>query len=316
MKTIISSTLPDIETYKVEEPKLEGNAIIFANTRTQYFYPEHKTPNLFVANFLNKGSYVINKKRIEISDSYFYFLNANDDLEIRFSTTLPLQTLLIFFEENFINDCFTYHIKSDERLLDSPNENLTIDFKFPTVPFSFINSIKKKTIQLANGAINHKEDVNALLFDIIAEFFILNDDTSAQIKKINTIKKSTQEELYRRLFLAKEFMNDNVCEKLSIEQVSEKVCLNKFHFLSNFKRLYGITPYQYFVELKLQKAYHLLKNNRQSVTETCFLLGFESLGSFSNSFKKDFRFPLRKHSIKIKFPTFDKSILFADHNFA
>ncbi|NVO11170.1 MAG: helix-turn-helix transcriptional regulator [Bacteroidales bacterium] len=283
---MIASTLPSIELYNKEEPKLSHNSIIFASTSTRYFYPEHKTPNLFISNFLNKGSYVINKKRVNISDNFFYFLNANDDLEICFSNALPLQTLLIFFEENFINNCFSYHNSSTEELLDSPIKCLSNDFRLPNVPFSFINSIKGKTLQLLQET--HKEDIDALLFDIITEFLVLNNDTSKQIKKIATAKKSTQEELYRRLFLAKEMMDDNVFEKLSLEQIAQEVCLNKFHFLSNFKSLYGITPHQYFMELKLQKAFNLLQNRQYTVTETCFLMGFESLGSFSNSFKKRF----------------------------
>lgn len=283
---MISNTLPCIESYNKEEPKLSHNSIIFASTSSKYFYPEHKTPNLFITNFLNKGSYVINKRRVDISDNYFYFLNTNDDIEIRFSNTLPLQTLIILFEENFLNDCLSYYKNTNEELLDSPNKCLSNDFKLPNIPFSFINSIKEKTLQLLKE--NHKEDIDALLFNIITEFLILNNDTSKQIKKIATAKKSTQEELYRRLFLAKELMNECVFTKLTLEQIAQEVCLNKFHFLSNFKNLYGITPHQYLMELKLQKALNLLQNKQHTVTETCFLIGFESLGSFSNSFKKRF----------------------------
>lgn len=93
---MISTVLPEINSYANKETRMEENTVVLANTNDKYFYPEHKTPYLFITNFLNKGKYLLNKRHIEISDKHFYFVNINDDLEINFQKDFPLKTLLIF----------------------------------------------------------------------------------------------------------------------------------------------------------------------------------------------------------------------------
>jgi AraC family transcriptional regulator len=284
---MFSTALPNINSYNTKETKLKENTVVFANTNNKYFYPEHKTPYLFVTNFLNKGKYVLNKSHIEISDKHFYFLNANDHLEINFNKNVPLRTLLILFEENFIENSFAYLKSSNEELLDLPIRELNSELKLPNVPFGFNRVIREKTEQLLQKSLQ-KEDADVLLSELITEFLLLNKDTGQQIKKINAVKKSTREELYKRLVLAKELIHDNVCENLTVEQIAKEVCLNKFHFLSNFKTVFNTTPHKYHTEKKLQKAFQLLQSKQYSVAEVCNLVGFESIGSFSNLFKRRF----------------------------
>jgi AraC-like DNA-binding protein len=284
---MISTALPNIHSYNNKESNQQENTVIIANTNDRYFYPEHKTPYLFIANFLNKGKYVLNKKHIEISDKHFYFLNINDDLAINFPKDVPLQTLLILFEKNFIEHCFSYLKSSNEELLDVPIPPGNSGSRIPNVPFDLTNIIRGKTEQLLQKSL-HKEALDNLLFELIIEFSLLNKHTSKQLQKIEAVKKSTREELYRRLFLAKELIHDNVCENLTLEQIAKAVCLDKFHFLSNFKALFNTTPHQYYTELKLQKSFQLLQSKQHSVTEVCYLVGFKGIGSFSNLFKRRF----------------------------
>jgi len=126
---------------------------------------------------------------------------------------------------------------------------------------------------------------------LIAECNRLNTGTIKDIDKITAVKKSTREELYRRLYLSREWINDNLTSKITLDQMAGAACLNKFHFLSNFKQVFHTTPHQYLMERRLQKAFDLLKHQRHSVTEVCYLLGFESIGSFSNQFRKRFGVP-------------------------
>lgn len=280
------STLPDINAFSAGPPALENNVVMLSNTTHKYFYPEHKTPYLFVANFLNRGEYVLNKKHIETSDRWFYFLNANDELEINFSA-VPLQTLFILYTDTFIRECYSSFITPHTKLIDTPGFISNNELFFPAVPFAFTQTINEKTTALRQKGLQ-KEDIDYLLFEILYAFYDLVADTKKKMQRLDAVKRSTKEELYRRLFSATVLMNDLVFENLTNEQIAQQVCLNKFHFLSCFKALYQCTPHQYFRELKLQKAYQLLRSNQYSVTQVCHLLAFESVGSFSNLFKKRF----------------------------
>ena len=60
--------------------------------------------------------------------------------------------------------------------------------------------------------------------------------------------------------------------------------VSKFHLLRLFKKHYGQTPRQYIIDKRIEKAKEQLKYG-MSVTQTCFAVGFESLGSFSALFR-------------------------------
>jgi AraC-like DNA-binding protein len=91
--------------------------------------------------------------------------------------------------------------------------------------------------------------------------------------------------LYRRIVQAKLFIDNNFGEKIDLRGIADEACFSKFHFIRLFKMAYGKTPHQYLTAVRIDKAQLLLQNN-VSVTETCFAVGFESLGSFVGLFKR------------------------------
>ena len=91
--------------------------------------------------------------------------------------------------------------------------------------------------------------------------------------------------LYRRLVQAKLFIDDHYAEQIDLDNISDEAYFSKFHFIRLFKKIYGRTPHQYQVYLRIEKAKELLKADH-AVSETCYAVGFESLGSFSGLFKR------------------------------
>ena len=83
------------------------------------------------------------------------------------------------------------------------------------------------------------------------------------------------------------FINNNFDKELTLDFLSYVRFTSKFHLIRLFKRYYGQTPRQYLIDRRLEKSKELLKMG-QSVTETCFDIGFESPSSFSTLFKSKF----------------------------
>jgi AraC-like DNA-binding protein len=70
-----------------------------------------------------------------------------------------------------------------------------------------------------------------------------------------------------------------------LNAISHHAQFSKFHFIRLFKKVYGTTPSQYLLKVRLDRAQALLANG-YSVFETSALIGFESPTSFAGSFKK------------------------------
>jgi len=80
------------------------------------------------------------------------------------------------------------------------------------------------------------------------------------------------------------YIENNYEVNLNLDVLSNAHFVSKFHLIRLFKKYYGQTPRQYLIEKRIEKSKEHLINN-VSVTETCFAVGFESLGSFSTLFK-------------------------------
>jgi AraC-like DNA-binding protein len=73
---------------------------------------------------------------------------------------------------------------------------------------------------------------------------------------------------------------------LNLAQISSQACFSRYHFLRLFREAFDKTPHQYLVERRIEKAKELLSKNDLRVTDICFEVGFQSLGSFSSLFHR------------------------------
>src|SRR2546423_9857385 len=91
--------------------------------------------------------------------------------------------------------------------------------------------------------------------------------------------------LYKRVVEAKLFIDRNYLNKIDVRDIAEEACFSKFHFIRLFRKLYGKTPYQYLISLRVDEAKILLRN-KESIQHVSYLVCFESPTSFSAIFKK------------------------------
>lgn len=73
---------------------------------------------------------------------------------------------------------------------------------------------------------------------------------------------------------------------LTLRAMAEAAHLSKFHFSREFAAAYGETPRAYLTRRRVERAKDLLRAANLTVTEICFFVGFESVGSFSSRFRK------------------------------
>lgn len=104
-----------------------------------------------------------------------------------------------------------------------------------------------------------------------------------QLKRIKTICFSNERQL-KTVIDVKNYIDNNYDSDLSLDFLSYSKFVSKYHLLRLFKKYYGMTPRQYLIDKRIEMSKEKLKNNL-SVTETCFAVGFESVGSFSTLFK-------------------------------
>jgi len=99
-------------------------------------------------------------------------------------------------------------------------------------------------------------------------------------------KPNSGSEVHERLCRARAFINERYHEPIDLEKISQEACLSRYHFLRLFREEFDTTPHQYLIDRRIEKAKELLRHRRLTVTDVCFEVGFESLGSFSTLFRQ------------------------------
>lgn len=246
----------------------------------------------FSLKYVTSGeeNYFINNKSYKVKSNQFLLVNANDKVDIHVRSSYPTKGICLYPSENLIQEITHFYTSSDKMLLDPSKVNCTeVNFTQSIFPINsnttgfFLQHAIQNILQL------HQQDVSIdydLFFMQLVEKLLHDQlEISKQIKRLSSSKKQTREELFRRLSIVKNYIHDNYTEKLPINDLSEMACLSKYHFLRSFKALYNMSPYQYLLQLKLNKA-RKLKRKDYSYSEISELVGFSDEKNLRKSLHK------------------------------
>ena len=101
----------------------------------------------------------------------------------------------------------------------------------------------------------------------------------------------TAPQVLERLNRARKFIDLCYDLPLDLDEISSHACFSRYHFLRLFRQAFNKTPHQYLIDRRIERAKELLSANDLRVTDVCFEVGFQSLGSFSSLFHKSVGHP-------------------------
>ncbi|MFW5696558.1 MAG: AraC family transcriptional regulator [Phototrophicaceae bacterium] len=100
------------------------------------------------------------------------------------------------------------------------------------------------------------------------------------------MKNAVRSQHYEPLRRARTFIERHYDQPITLERISREAGFSPFHFIRLFRAVYKLTPHQYLIQCRIAKAKQLLQGDELNVTEICYAVGFESLGSFSTLFRR------------------------------
>lgn len=83
-----------------------------------------------------------------------------------------------------------------------------------------------------------------------------------------------------------EYMHAYYAEAVSVDDLAAIAKQSRFHFIRNFRECTGVTPYQYLLMLRVDKAKQRLKSSAESVADISCSLGFSCTSQFHRAFQK------------------------------
>jgi transcriptional regulator GlxA family with amidase domain len=94
------------------------------------------------------------------------------------------------------------------------------------------------------------------------------------------------EESNRRMLRARDAMDRDYAKPLDIPTLAKIAHVSEAHVIRTFRATFGETPHRYLQRRRVERAMFLLRATDRSVTDVCFDVGFNSLGTFSRTFQE------------------------------
>ena len=89
----------------------------------------------------------------------------------------------------------------------------------------------------------------------------------------------------QRLVRARDFLHAEMTSSPTLDDLAREAGLSRAHLARQFAATFGVAPRQYLIQLRLDRAKRALAAGTP-VTEVCYELGYESLGTFSANFHR------------------------------
>jgi AraC-like DNA-binding protein len=93
------------------------------------------------------------------------------------------------------------------------------------------------------------------------------------------------EDSNRRLLRARDAMDRTYALPLDVPALAQIACVSEAHFIRTFCATFGETPHRYLQRRRVERSMFLLRETDRSVTDICLDVGFNSLGTFSRTFR-------------------------------
>ncbi|MBO0804630.1 MAG: helix-turn-helix transcriptional regulator [Nocardiopsaceae bacterium] len=87
-----------------------------------------------------------------------------------------------------------------------------------------------------------------------------------------------------RLRRVRDRIDREYARPLDVEALARGAHMSAGHLSREFKAAYGESPYSYLMTRRIERAMALLRRGDLSVTDVCFTVGCQSLGTFSTRF--------------------------------
>ena len=275
---------------KLHEIVFDDFRIFLANhelKKKKVYHPVIKFPPIQM-HFLLRGEHRLKSQSTNFVSTFsknqhnlIYLPHHNMDFTYESNTA---QLLGIQLTENFFY-----------RLVDENSKSLSLFWEnvlrkkeaqlLPKYNMDITSKIKSNLLDIINT--NRKGYLKRLFIEAkIIELFLyqLEQFDNPETQKIPSIKKDDIEKLY----FVKNLIEENILSDFSLIGFAHEAGLNDFKLKKGFKELFGTTVFNYINDLKMDYSKQLILDEKKSISETAYILGYSEPQHFSAAFKKTF----------------------------
>ena len=238
---------------------------------------------------LGEASYRVGAARYLLDPRAYLVLNEGQSYTIEVAADAPVESFCVFFAPGVALDAQRALTTRAESLLDDPCAQGAGAAGFFERLYPHNDLVSPRLAQL-RGALARPETERLWLAERMREALmrlcVAHQRVWGEVDALPAVRASTREEIYRRLYHARDYATALLHEPLTLDELARVAVMSPTHFLRVFRQAFGQTPHQFLTERRIERAKDLLRMTNRPVTDICLAVGFESLGSFSALFRR------------------------------
>lgn len=169
------------------------------------------------------------------------------------------------------------------------------NFRLPNLPECHLLARDVKPILHAGNMADDIQAIFRLLFEQVSKkkicatficYHLLNALLTILTNQLPQEKLIQRNKFNASFQECKAFIDEHFTENISVEELSKIANMSVSGFSHHFKKVFGLSPIQYLIHLKIGLGQKLLITTDKSVTEVSMNLGYDNVSHFNSQFKK------------------------------
>lgn len=258
---------------------------------TELCLPEANTRLCIRCAFKGERRFEASGGQFVVDDSGYLLLNLGQRVASAVQSKTPVELFNITFQPGFAEEVLRSLVTPADRLLDMPKGSACQQVLFFERVYPHDDTLSPLLFRLRERL--GREGISSTWLEeqfhrLLEQMLQAHRNVFREVERMPALRQATRAEIYQRLHRARDFMQASAGQPITVGQVAEVACFSPHHFLRLFKQVFHLTPHQYLTRLRLEQAKRLLIRTDQPVTDICYTVGFESVGSFSWLFTRRF----------------------------
>lgn len=206
-------------------------------------------------------TYYFDKKKLKVTENTIVYFPKGSNYVIKEEVTFDCYAINFQMPDDTIFEPFAIKIKNLNTYLES-----------------FKNARKIWDKKAAGWAAKVKAELYNIIYNMQSEYAIPYGNSSV-------------------IQPAVDYIHSNYCkENISISYLASICDISVVHLRNCFIKAYAMSPVKYINSLKLARAKELLESGMYTVSDVCFLSGYNDESYFSREFKKHLRKTPREYA--------------------
>lgn len=219
---------------------------------------KHKTLDSYLLIYVKKGSgYIVtNNVKRPLIEGQLAILNIYEHPS--YGSTTGWEILWTHFDGPNITNLY---------------KSINSDVITATPPERVEKYLMKIIDPFTKGSQPHDAIVSKYISDLLTEFFIPDSDEFVESNQ-------------RKFHSVYDYINNNLETSIQLDTLASIANLSRYYFIRAFKEETGMTPHEYVLKTRINRAIYCLSATQLTLSEITYKCGFSNESAFSNTFKK------------------------------